>query len=214
MPTSSPGRRSAVRQRKGDVREQQILDAAEDLLATHGFARMTVGDIAAATGITRAALYFYFASKQDVVTALVARATVLLEQKSESLRDDTAAPEAVFATALGRTAELWREHGAVMRAAVDLSSTVTEIDQLWTRTADVFIDAIAGTLRRAGVSPGDGPGDAQALARALCWMIERSFYQAARVSPDEIEQARQTCLIVWTRLTTWANASGNPSPVL
>jgi AcrR family transcriptional regulator len=68
---------------------------------------MTVGDITEAVGITRGALYFYFASKQDVLTAL------------------------------DRTVQLWREHGVVMRSAVDLSSTAPEIDQLWTGTADV-----------------------------------------------------------------------------
>lgn len=198
--TRSMRRRQALGQRKGDVREQQILDAAESLLATRGFVRMTVNDIAAAAGITRGALYFYFASKQDVVTALVARTTAALQENSAALRDDAAAPEVVFATALDRTAALWREHGVVMRAAVDLGSTVPEIDELWTSAAKVVAEALASTLVRVGVPAGDGPGDAPALAYAMCWMIERTFYQAARVSSDELERAKETCHVMWTRL--------------
>jgi hypothetical protein len=61
---SWPSRRTTPAVRKGDLRERQILDAVEKLQATRGYADMTVGDIAEAAGITRGALYFYFASKQ------------------------------------------------------------------------------------------------------------------------------------------------------
>ena len=201
MTKSWPSRRTAPAVRKGDLRERQILDAAEELLATRGYADMMVAGIAEAAGLTRGALYFYFASKQDVVTALVARTVETLQEKSAAVLADSAPVEEVIATALERTVKVWREHGPVMRATVDLSSTVPEIDQLWTNTADVFIEAIAGVLRRAGVPPGDGPGDAPALARALCWMIERSFYQGSRVSVDNLENAKQTCQVVWLRMT-------------
>ncbi|PWQ88746.1 TetR/AcrR family transcriptional regulator, partial [Enterococcus faecium] len=88
---------------------------------------------------------------------------------------DTGPVDRVIAEALHRTAQLWREHGPVMRMAVDLGSTVPAVDRLWTGAAEGSIDAIAEVLHRGGVPTGDGPADAPALARALCWMIERSF---------------------------------------
>ena len=200
MTKSWPSRRTAPNVRKGDVRERQILDAAEKLLATRGYAHMTVADIAAAAGVTRGALYFYFASKQDVLRALVARTIQALQEKSGAALADTAPVDEVISTALERTARLWREHGPVMRAAVDLGSTVPEIDQLWTGTADVFIEAITAVLKRSGVPPGEGPGDAAALGRALCWMIERSFYQASKISVNDLDNAKQTCQEVWMRM--------------
>ncbi|MFM9768203.1 DUF952 domain-containing protein, partial [Streptomyces scabiei] len=45
-----------------------------------------------------------------------------LQEKSVAALVDTAPIDVVIATALGRTAQLWREHGVVMRAAVDLGS--------------------------------------------------------------------------------------------
>lgn len=197
---SWPSRRTAPAERKGDVRERQILDATEGLLATRGYADMTVGDIAEAAGMTRGALYFYFASKQDVLTALVARTVRYLQDKSGAALADTGPVEEVVATALERTAQLWREHGLVMRAAVDLGSAVPEIDQLWTGTADVFAEAIAAVLVRGGVPSGDGPSDAPALGRALCWMIERSFYRATQDSLDGLDEAKLTCQAVWLRM--------------
>ncbi|KWX61944.1 TetR/AcrR family transcriptional regulator [Mycobacterium sp. NAZ190054] len=200
MTKSWPSRRTAPAVRKGDLRERQLLDAAERLLAERGYADMTVGEIAEKAGISRAALYFYFASKQDVLIALVARTVQALQEKSGAALTDTAPIEEVISTALDRTVQLWREHGVVMRAAVDLSSTVPEIDQLWTGTADVFAEAITAILSRAGVPSGDGPAAAPALGRALCWMIERSFYQASKISGDRLAEAKQTCQAVWMRM--------------
>lgn len=197
-PVSS--RRTAAGQRKGDLREQQILDAAEGLLDSRGYFEMTVNEIAEAAGITRSALYFYFGSKQDVVTALVARTVQALRDKSEAARNDPADPETVVATALDRALQLWLKHSVVMRAAVDLSSTIPEIDELWTGAADIFIEAIAKVLMRMGVLAGSGPGDAHAVAEALCWMIERTFYQASKNSVKDLELAKQTCQIVWTQM--------------
>lgn len=87
-----------------------------------------------------------------------------------------------------------------MRMAVDLASTVPAIDELWSEAAEVSIDAMADVLRRAGVPTGTAPGDAPGLARALCWMIERTFYQASKISPDAIADAKLTCETVWRQV--------------
>ncbi|WP_422741844.1 TetR/AcrR family transcriptional regulator [Mycobacterium sp. WMMD1722] len=192
-----PSRRSAPTVRKGDVREQQILDAAEHLLSTGGYAEMTVADITAASGITRAALYFYFGSKQEVLTALVARTVETLKTAAGAARTDAGPIEQVIAGAVQRTADLWLAHGPVMRMAVDLGSTVPAIDQLWAGAAEDSIDVITEVLRRSGTPAGAGPDDAPALARALCWMIERSFYQASKDSPAAVAETSLTCQAVW-----------------
>jgi AcrR family transcriptional regulator len=104
MSKSWASRRTAAAVRKGDLREQQILDATEKLLATQGYADMTVGDITEAAGITRSAMYFYFASQQDVVTALVARTVRTLHEKWGAALVGTTPIDMVIATALERTA--------------------------------------------------------------------------------------------------------------
>ncbi|MFB6441275.1 TetR/AcrR family transcriptional regulator [Streptomyces sp. NPDC056411] len=191
-PTRS--RRSA--ERKGDVRERAILDTCEALLAEKGYDAMTVGDIAQDVGITRGALYFYFGSKQEVVTALVARTVEHLWERSRATAeaDD---PRQAIAAAMRRTVELWDEHGLVMRTAIDLSLTVPEIGELWSRTADLFITAITAVLERAGIQAGTEPEQASAMARALCWMIERTFYHASQECGENLQQASATCEHIW-----------------
>lgn len=181
------------------MREQAILDTAERLLGEQGYEAMTIADIAEGAGITRGALYFYFGSKQDVITALVARTVQALREKSRSAARDAARGEHAIDEAMARTEVLWRQHGVVMRAAIDLASSVPEIDTLWTDTADIFIDAITEILRHTGSTKREASHDTAAMARALCWMIERSFYQGSRISNAELTRARKACTEIWRR---------------
>ncbi|MFD6198886.1 TetR/AcrR family transcriptional regulator [Mycobacteriaceae bacterium NPDC060252] len=179
-------------ERKGDVRERAILNTCESLLADKGYEAMTVGDIAEGAGITRGAMYFYFGSKQEVVTALVARTVEHLWERSRvtAAAED---PRQAIAAAMQRTVELWHAHGVVMRTAIDLSLTVPEIGELWTQTADLFITAIAAVLEKAGIQPGTEPQQSSAVAQALCWMIERTFYHCPQESLKKLQNTASTC---------------------
>ncbi|MCX4234753.1 TetR/AcrR family transcriptional regulator [Streptomyces ortus] len=196
MPGHDSVRGRRTTERKGDVRERAILDTCETLLADKGYEAMTVGDVAQGAGITRGALYFYFGSKQEVVTALVARTVEHLWERSRATAQ-TDEPRQAIAAAMRRTVELWNEHGLVMRTAIDLSLTVPEIGELWTHTADLFIAAITAVLERAGIRSGTAPDQAPAMARALCWMIERTFYHASQESREKLQEASQTCEHIW-----------------
>lgn len=60
------------RQRRGERDTRgQILDASLHLFSEHGFARTTVRAIARDVGITNAAIYYHFASKQELLEALL-----------------------------------------------------------------------------------------------------------------------------------------------
>lgn len=192
-------RRRSDAPRKGDLRETAILDAAERLLETTGYEAMTIAEIAEGAGITRGALYFYFGSKPEVITALFARTVAILHEKSRAAAEDAAGGRRAIEAAMRRTEQLWCDHGVVMRTAIDLAATIPELDALWNSTADLFIQAIAAILEHLGVPPGSRPDQASALARALCWMIERNFYQASRVSTAELKRARLSCTEIWWR---------------
>ncbi|ANZ41551.1 TetR family transcriptional regulator [Lentzea guizhouensis] len=197
-PVRTRRRRSAAPS-KGDLREQRLLDVLGELLVVKGFDALTATEIAEGAGLSRGSMYFYFNSKQEALVALFARTVEALREKSRAAADDPAAPREAIATALYRTRDRWHEHGLVMRVAIDQSSSIPELSALWTETADIFIDAIAKTLVRSGVEAHDGPDGARALASALCWMIERTFYHASAVSPEALDQACETCRVVWLR---------------
>lgn len=199
MPEKAVRRRSGAPS-KGDLRELKILEVLEELLAVKNFDALTTNDIAERAGLSRASMYFYFSSKQEALVALFARTVEALREKSRAAADDPAAPRDAIATALRRTRDRWHEHGLIMRVAIDQSSTIPELSTLWTETAEIFISAIAAILVRAGVADHDGPDGARALAGALCWMIERTFYHASAVSLEALDQASETCRVVWLRV--------------
>jgi len=180
--------------RKGDLREQAILDTAEALLEREHVEPMTVETIAKGAGISRAALYFYLDALAAIGERSGRRTVAVLGEDARTASVATDSPPAETArAAVLLTAKMWREHGPVMRAAVELSPTVPEIARLWNGTVDRYAEAMTAVLRRAGLR-GDEPAE---LARALCWMTERVLYHASRAG--DLDAAAETCAEIWRR---------------
>ena len=66
----------------------RILDAALDLFVEHGFDGTSLREIAERLGFTKAALYYYFTSKDDILMALHMRLHEFGRDVVESLGDD------------------------------------------------------------------------------------------------------------------------------
>jgi len=56
-----------------DVRREQLLDAAEQLLLEQGLRATTVADVAEAAGVAKGTMYLYFTSKDELLAGLRAR---------------------------------------------------------------------------------------------------------------------------------------------
>src|SRR5438445_10903642 len=84
------------RPRRNDAQRQAILDAASLLFIEKGFGGTNINDIADAVGMTRTALYYYFASKESMLEALTEEVTEKASAlaKSVSGRDELPADEA------------------------------------------------------------------------------------------------------------------------
>lgn len=67
-PVTIPARTTASRVA---VTRDRILSVARDLFAEQGFAGTSVRDIAAALGVTKAALYYHFTSKDEILDAMM-----------------------------------------------------------------------------------------------------------------------------------------------
>ena len=62
-----------LKERQRQEREQLILQAAEQLMIERGYHETSIDDIAARVGISKGTVYLHFASKEDLVIALVER---------------------------------------------------------------------------------------------------------------------------------------------
>ena len=63
----------------GDTRER-ILDVALELFVEHGYEKTSLREIADRLGVTKAALYYHFRTKEDILAGIVARISEPIEQ--------------------------------------------------------------------------------------------------------------------------------------
>jgi TetR/AcrR family transcriptional regulator, regulator of autoinduction and epiphytic fitness len=63
-------KRPSFRERQQQAREAAILEAAGELLIAKGYAAMTMDDVAAAVGISKATLYQHFPSKEELTVGV------------------------------------------------------------------------------------------------------------------------------------------------
>lgn len=68
-PATSPARRLPF-----EVRQEQLVDVAEELFVAHGYAAVTMEDIARAAGVTRPIVYRHFETREGAYLACVRRA--------------------------------------------------------------------------------------------------------------------------------------------
>jgi AcrR family transcriptional regulator len=66
-----PAQRETTGRRSANHTRQRIVDAARELFAEHGYRSTSMRQVAARAGLTDPALYYYFRSKHDVLTALL-----------------------------------------------------------------------------------------------------------------------------------------------
>ena len=72
MTTTGAGRpRLTTRKRPGATAREEILDAAAELFTTRGFTSTSTRMIADAVGVRQASLYHHFATKDDMLAALL-----------------------------------------------------------------------------------------------------------------------------------------------
>ena len=200
MAEDEPRTASPVAHREGPATAKRaqiqadVLAATEELLASgSSYADLNVEKIATAAGISRTAFYFYFRDKRDLLMRLAGDVTELLYAQADiwfsGEGDD---PEREIREALTRIAELYREHGVLIRAIVEVSTYEEDIATFWRGLLQRFVDATGRRIEREGTLP---PGTAHATSFALTWMVERTFYQQL-VQDEPLAQAELVDAIV------------------
>jgi AcrR family transcriptional regulator len=139
------------RRQPPDVRREQILDAAEEVLLERGLAAATVADVAAAADVAKGTVYLYFDSKSALLAGLRARH---LERFTAALD----APLAPGAKAPPFAARIER----LVAASYDFTLAHQRLHHLLLHQAgfseeDVFVRARAAVaaLIDAGIAAGD-----------------------------------------------------------
>ncbi len=129
---------------------QDILDAALVLFSEQGYDKTSLREIAEQVGVTKAALYYHFRSKQDILLALFEPIATMQDQLLAQLRDGAfrdreawlPALEGILGVILSNRL-LWAllEHNAPALMALESDGEFVEAHrELHTRTEEFFAD--------------------------------------------------------------------------
>jgi AcrR family transcriptional regulator len=177
--------------------ESAVLRAAEDLL-TEGatFAELNIEKIATRAGISRTAFYFYFRDKRE----LLVRLTSEVNGELMAAADTWWSGGGDLHEALSRIAGLYQDHGALLRAVVEVSTYDEEVAKYWRDLLGRFVDATRRRIETEQAAGRAKDGPAGAMAFALVWMVERAFYeQRIQDEPVPIDELVTALSDIFTR---------------
>jgi AcrR family transcriptional regulator len=207
MPRSAP----KFRRRKAD-RPGEIVEAALAVFAEKGFAAARLDEIAARAGVSKGALYLYFATKEDLFRAVVEQA---IAPNIEMVR-------AIIAAHPGPIADLLRlvperivglletlPVGGVVKMVIGEAGNFPELARVWhdrlvAQALGAMTDAIAAAQARGEVKPGDPRSYAlQLIAPLVIGVIWReTFVPVGAKSFDLTAVARQHVETMLTGMLT------------
>lgn len=182
-PAGSTRRRGV---RKGDAREADILRTFESLIATKPLSAIGIDELALGAGISRSAFYFYFSSKDAVLTSL-------LDGLEESLLAENAdwyeggAAEPALRRSLQHSAALWAARGPLLRLVLAGTDVPEPVLRFRARSLE---RQRRGTVRRiereraAGLAPA-GPPSPEILAAAMIQIRTGLFCEAFAPRDDQ-----------------------------
>ncbi|SEO44532.1 TetR/AcrR family transcriptional regulator [Trujillonella endophytica] len=200
--TDVPGRGRRPRRPSGDDRERALLATAEALLEQRPLDGISVDDLARGAGISRSTFYFYFASKEAVVLALLDRVVAEARAaRTAALAGATGARDA-WRAALVTVRDTFREHRALTAAATQLLAASPEVRSLWSAVMEDFVAETAAAIdaeRARGAAPAGPP--ARDLAVALNWMNERVIQVSVSGAGPGLaeEDLVEVLLAIWLR---------------
>ncbi|GFG67955.1 HTH-type transcriptional regulator EthR [Mycobacterium kubicae] len=198
---STRGRRST--RPSGDDRELAILTTAERLLEERSYADISVDDLAKGAGLSRPTFYFYFASKDAVLTALIDRVIGEADRSADAAlggRDDAGVDPAGVWRSISALFATFGAHRAVTLAGATARASVPEIAARWSTFMEKWIDYTTESIeseRARGAAPNTVP--ARDLAISLNLMNERTMFAAFADEPSAVPADRtvDTLAHIW-----------------
>lgn len=157
------------RRRKAD-RPTEIVQAALAVFAEKGFAGARLDEIAARAGVSKGALYLYFATKEEMFRAVVEQAV----RPNLALVQNMATAEMPFPDLARTTARLMAHVaatsplGGIVKMVIAEAGNFPELARIWyERTISPVLEVLVGVIARAQARGELRPGDPRQYALSL-----------------------------------------------
>lgn len=197
MKVQTLSRRPVAPTEKRQAVEAAVLRAMEELLGEGApYATLSVERIARRAGISRTAFYFYFADKRELLMRLASELADELYREADAWWSGAGDGPEQLTAALRKIAALYRAHGSLVCAIVELSTYDEVVGPFWRALVGRFVDAsavrIAAEVEDGRATAAAAPA-AEATAFALVWMTERALHQMlvqpGSVADEELVEA-------------------------
>jgi AcrR family transcriptional regulator len=184
---------AAARKAHGDVRRQELVQAAYRLIAEHGFEGLRTRDVAAQSGVNIATLHYYFPSKEDLIRGVVDYIHAQFNEQTETIAARGLSARERLHAELWQALELKRDHPELQIVLHEffLRSLRDQAVQKIFLGMDATWHAAITDILSAGVYEGSFRADldVDAAASAIIAFIKGASIQLAR-EPDRFDYAR------------------------
>lgn len=165
LPTGPP----KFRRRKAD-RPEEIVAAALEVFVEKGFAAARLDDIAARAGVSKGAIYLYFATKQDIFRAVVETAVapnIKLMQQLAAVPTPFADRVRQFAALTGPIAT-HSPIGGIVKMILAEARNFPELASIWhERTIEPVLTLLCDLIAKAQAQGEVRPGDPRLFAMGM-----------------------------------------------
>jgi AcrR family transcriptional regulator len=168
------GKKNRTWSRRAEARPDEILDAALDEFVAKGFDAARMDDVAARAGLSKGAIYLYFAGKDALLRALIEREVSPVFQSAAMIAANTPDPKAalraVATMVAGRIAN--PRLAAIPLLVVSISNRFPELADFYRVHVVEKAIGVIETLIGRGVAMGQfKPVDPRAVVRAMAGPI-------------------------------------------
>ncbi|MFC8127764.1 TetR/AcrR family transcriptional regulator [Streptomyces sp. NPDC057302] len=189
------GAGTGKQQRRGDTR-QRIQDVALELFAEQGYEKTSLREIAERLEVTKAALYYHFKTKEDILTSIFEDLTKPIDELVEWSKDQPHTLE-VKRTILTRYSEILKGASSLFRFMQENQATMRDL-----KTGETFKDrmfSLLDVLREPGA-----PMTAQVRCFSALFTMHGGMFVLKDAEGDP-EEKRKAILEVAIDLVTRAH---------
>jgi AcrR family transcriptional regulator len=182
---ATPVKAMSTRAAQAEKTRQQILETAQRLFADIGYDATSLQMIADEMGLTKAAVYYYFRAKADILDAILQpgiRQMAALLDEAAAMRGRRARIEHLVNGLADFLVQ--NRHYAVM-ASTDPAAKRHRIDE----------EAVTLSRRALALFFGDNPTGAERVAYAAVFWLPESLPDLVDLTDEELREALQTTML-------------------
>ncbi len=165
------------------MRQERILSGALNVFKEQGLEGATMDEIANASGFGKATLYYYFKSKEDVLSAILEDGWEKIWESLEPVIAETNSPRRTFVNVLIKIAENAQNRPGLFEFLFNVPKAIKLENQPWKEYQHRLYSVIQGLLED-GIEQGEFPQvDPQLMFKALGGLFMGLVFMGDRKEP-------------------------------